>query len=725
MSRYKSRNELSQRRKIAVFGVEPVTEKLGGLGIRQLEISRTLSRHFDIRLLTPFEVTHHKEKFPIKRINYENPETWDSHIQWAEIVYTTHPGVARVVRNMEKFVVIDLLVHEYFEDLEHLPLKKMHSIEKNIFFSDGINRVTEELAFGDFFLSPSERSRDYYLGMLTLMGKLRPQDYPDDPHFKSLIDVVPFGLPNKKPRTGKNLLRGRLPGVGKREFILIWGGTLANWFDCLTPVKAMAILKKDRPHIKLVFIGTTHPVRSEEHEAYRIVHDYSKKKGLLNNNVFFFSDWVPFAQRDYYLTESDAGVVTFQDHIENRFSQRIRLLDYLWGELPTLTNPGNVLSDMIENNSLGSLVPFGDHRALAAAIENLADQPAERRRIKDRIREVKQKLTWQKVVQPLVRFCRNPSRARSIFDEERNPDLVATLNSQSFSADQIIRQLPAHPYLRLTAARKKLDEGRNDEASKLLSQYLRQHGDGLGNPVFRDPLFGQTGIFTVEELECLIPSNRFIPFLRFSLALNSLKLIEAEKILTEEEQLFGESSETLFCRGLLEQRLHRGQKAIDFFEAVAQALPNRYEFCLPLAETLVLLGRFAEARKSFNEVFRRAINCGDEWLRTRSALGVARLGKKPEYQTLQNYFDRDPDNEGMAYALASAQEQAGKMDLARNSFQRCTDSFNDRKLKASAWFRLARLLPESHRSSALKACLELEPSHEGALKLVCERSHSF
>ena len=74
----------------------------------------------------------------ISLANYENSETWDTHIRWAEVVYTTNPRVAELGRKLGKPIVVDLLVHEYFEDLEHLPLREMRSIEKTVFFSDSI-----------------------------------------------------------------------------------------------------------------------------------------------------------------------------------------------------------------------------------------------------------------------------------------------------------------------------------------------------------------------------------------------------------------------------------------------------------------------------------------------------------------------------------------------------------------------------------------------------------
>ncbi|MFQ5483099.1 MAG: hypothetical protein ACE5ER_10110, partial [Nitrospinaceae bacterium] len=353
---------MPKRNKVAVFATEPVTGRIGGLGIRQLEVARELSRHCEVRLLTPFQVQEHQESFPVQRIVYEQPSTFRDHIRWADAVYSISLSVLPEARKFNKPVAADLLVPEYFENLEGMPLDLFHAQEKCERFGRTLSRTARLLAAADFFLAPTERSRDFYLGQLVLLGRLRPDDYPHDPLFRSLIEVAPFGIPRIAPRNGKTLFRDKLPGLGPADFILLWGGSMANWFDAMTPLKAMARLKRRRPEVKLIFTGNKHPVWGKLPPAHREVLDFAKEKGLLNKNVFLHSDWVPYEDHQYYLTEADAGISSFHNHIENQFSFRIRVLDYLWGNLPILTNPGNTQSDLVQKENLGAVLPFADDR---------------------------------------------------------------------------------------------------------------------------------------------------------------------------------------------------------------------------------------------------------------------------------------------------------------------------------------------------------------------------
>ena len=100
-------------KRVAVFATEPVTGKIGGLGVRQLEVARELSRHFEVRLLTPFKVGPHNEPFPVKRVTYEQPSTLTPHIKWADSVYSISLSVLRVARRHNKPVAADLLTRRH------------------------------------------------------------------------------------------------------------------------------------------------------------------------------------------------------------------------------------------------------------------------------------------------------------------------------------------------------------------------------------------------------------------------------------------------------------------------------------------------------------------------------------------------------------------------------------------------------------------------------------
>jgi len=237
-------------------------------------------------------------------------------------------------------------------------------------------------------------------------------------------------------------MRGVMPGIEKNDFIIIWGGSMWNWYDCMTPVRAMAKLARKCPGAKLVFVGTKHPATSQPTEAYREVLAFVTREKLLGKNVFFHSEWVPYDQHEYFLTEADAGVATFLDHIENRFSFRIRIADYLWGNLPVLTNPGNTLSGLIGEKGLGFVFPFGSHAALAEHIRHMAAHPAETKKMRARIAAEKKQFHWDKALLPLVRFCQNPKKKAAIFGDAPAPLSFYELNRQEMKRILFLRSSP-------------------------------------------------------------------------------------------------------------------------------------------------------------------------------------------------------------------------------------------------------------------------------------------
>ena len=66
---------------------------------------------------------------------------------------------------------------------------------------DAIRAVTDQIRDGDLFLCASEKQRDYWLGWLTAANRVNPLTHQQDPTLRSLIDVVPFGVPAEPPHS--------------------------------------------------------------------------------------------------------------------------------------------------------------------------------------------------------------------------------------------------------------------------------------------------------------------------------------------------------------------------------------------------------------------------------------------------------------------------------------------------------------------------------------------
>jgi glycosyltransferase involved in cell wall biosynthesis len=275
--------------------------------------------------------------------------------------------------------------------------------------------LNEQIRAGDFFMCASEKQRDYWLGALSTLNRINPESYAADPSLRSLLDVVPFGIPSDPPRKRPGQgARGRIPGIGADDLLLLWGGGVYNWFDPLTLVRAVALAAPDLPQLRLLFMATQHP-NPDVPEMWMLTRtrELAEELGLTGRHVFFNESWVPYDERGAWFAEADAGVSTHFDHVETRFSFRTRVLDYLWAGLPIISTEGDTLAGDIEREALGRVVPPEDSEALASAIRSLSDE-AERRRIARRVRAYAKGHTWERVAEPLVRFCDAPRRAADL-----------------------------------------------------------------------------------------------------------------------------------------------------------------------------------------------------------------------------------------------------------------------------------------------------------------------
>ncbi len=127
--------------------------------------------------------------------------------------------------------------------------------------------------------------------------------------------------------------------------------------------------------------------------------------------MFFNETWVPYADRQNWLLDADAGVTTHFGHVETTFAFRTRVLDYLWAGLPIVTTDGDAFAELVAAERLGVVVPAQDPAALAAALQRVLYDDDFAAGCRDRIAAVAQSYTWERVLTPLIEFCRHPRPA--------------------------------------------------------------------------------------------------------------------------------------------------------------------------------------------------------------------------------------------------------------------------------------------------------------------------
>jgi len=411
------------RAKVLVLSSEPVAERMAGPAIRAVELARALSPEHSVTLASP-RTTAPKEVDVVAGVPIGDPidhstevpagvtplsagfSDYEALVEAARehdvvVAQELPPTLLGRLASLPVRLVLDLynpIVVEVLEAVAAKPERAQRHIQGLI-----ANRALAQCAVADLVVCASERQRDLWLGGMALGGLIELDTYRRDPSLRSLIDVVPFGIPSMPPPERTGVIRETFPEIGKRDRILLWAGGIWGWLDAATPIRATARLEDTH----LVFMGVGRPGLAETGQAAfaEEARELARTEGLAGERVHFNEDWVPYAERGAWLAESDLGVSAHHDHLEARFSYRTRILDYLWAVVPVVTSRGDALGDLVEAKGLGRAAPPGDVDGFAAACADLLNAKSEYAAAKHEIEQLRPTLTWSEVTRPLVDWC--------------------------------------------------------------------------------------------------------------------------------------------------------------------------------------------------------------------------------------------------------------------------------------------------------------------------------
>ena len=398
---------------VLVMSSDPLRRELAGTGIRAVEMARELSKYCHVTLAAYKTADYTLDGVNMIAFDYDEPEVVENLVASADVIVvqgflvTSFPFLTTITKK----VVVDL--YDPFP-LGNLEFYRVRSPQ------DGLTQAANDklaltylTGLGDLFLCASEEQRNYWLGALTMAGRLSPEAYRDDRSLRRLIDVAPFGLPAEPPEHTKQVLKGVVPGINQDDTVILWGGGVWEWFDPITVLRAMAEIRQQRPDLKLFFLGKGHPNPRDvpEMQMYTRAVETATELGLLGETVFFNDQWVPYAERANYLLEADIGVSAHFDSGETTLAYRTRILDYLWAGLPMVVSSGDTLSKLVAERGLGFVVAPEDVAGMAQAILALANEADAKNSRASAMAEARPALTWQNALAPLVAYCRDPHYA--------------------------------------------------------------------------------------------------------------------------------------------------------------------------------------------------------------------------------------------------------------------------------------------------------------------------
>jgi hypothetical protein len=285
-----------------------------------------------------------------------------------------------------------------------------------------------QMSRGDFFLCSSEEQRNFYLGFLAALGRVNPERIAGDPDLATLIAPVPFGVPEELPPH-----RPVLPARAAGEKRLLFGG-LYDWYDPWTLLDALALL--EIPGWTLLLIRNPNP-ESTPQRLLAEVEARCRALGWWESRVRVL-DWVPSDRRYDLLRDVDLLVAPHRPSLETRLSLRTRFLDALAAGCPVITSEGGAMSRLLAGRRAGWVTPPGDAPALARALAEALDDPGSRR---SGARELAADFRWERVLEPLVRFCRRPWTDAAKERFTHRPATVAPADSLGFRLRRKLRFL--------------------------------------------------------------------------------------------------------------------------------------------------------------------------------------------------------------------------------------------------------------------------------------------
>ena len=392
------------RESVLVLSAEPAGERMAGPAIRAAELARALAAEHDVTLAAPAPSRPPSDRVRLIEAGFEQLDALiEAAARHAIVVAQELPPtlLGRLTR-LPTRVVLDLynpVVVEVLEAVAARPERQQRRIHSLI-----ASRSFTQLAAADFVVCASERQRDLWLGGMALGGLIDLKAYRRDPSLRSLIDVVPFGIPAEPPRAAAaSPLRAAFPAIGEEDRVLLWAGGLWGWLDPETVIRATALL--DRAH--LVVMGTGRPglARTGQEPFAERAIEFARRERLEGERVHFNPGWVAYEERGAWLLDADLGVTAHHDHLESRYSFRTRVLDYLWAGLPVVGTRGDALADLVEREGLGRTVAPGDAEGFASACRSLLDDPAAHASARERIAAVAPGLRWEEAARPLVEWC--------------------------------------------------------------------------------------------------------------------------------------------------------------------------------------------------------------------------------------------------------------------------------------------------------------------------------
>lgn len=286
-------------------------------------------------------------------------------------------------------------------------------------YQQDIARHNRVLQRGDYFICANEVQKIFYTGVLGSLGIVNPLSYRQD-----RIKIVPFGIHDTMVKPSHNPYKEL--GIKKGDKTVLWFGGLYPWFRIEELLEAVKDLAQNDPTFKFVIVGGKNPFNNNPDllRQYEIAQSFAKKNKLLDKSIYFV-DWVEYEERIDWYGYADFVISINQPGDENAFAWRTRVMDYIWGELVSLTNGGDPLGDELLKNKAAIFLPELKASVIVKTIKSIYKDKDVIHDARNALSSIRPKYFWGNVTLQLKEIVGNhdvPSIAERLFTDKNDID---------------------------------------------------------------------------------------------------------------------------------------------------------------------------------------------------------------------------------------------------------------------------------------------------------------
>lgn len=352
-----------QPRRVLVHATGALGERLAGPEIRALEFAKALSAEYEVTLAA--QRSSAGERDGIRVVPASRRRLLREAARHDAVLSACLPPYLLALRPLRRLTTIADLYDPHEQELATLQAGR----ERERALRERADIQALQLRHADVVLCASERQRE---DLIRTAAALAPAGgRPPDPA------VVPFGIPDPPPPSGRRPLRERFPQIAEGDTVVLWWGSVWRWLDAETPVRALARIAAERSDVKLVITAGSPPNQSaaDAFDATAEIRALADELGVLGRSVLLLDEWIPYERRHDYLREADIGLTLHRHAAEAQLAARARYMDYLSAELPCVLGRGDETAEDFGRAGFATLLEDPDPAALATTLLALVDDP--------------------------------------------------------------------------------------------------------------------------------------------------------------------------------------------------------------------------------------------------------------------------------------------------------------------------------------------------------------